>query len=356
LKKKRSEIKTAILVTLTIGAVIWGFNLLKGRNIFNRDRIYYAIYTNVDGLVSNNPVLVHGYRAGLVREVYLYPDNSGRVIVKFAISEKTLLIPDNTVAKIVNDGLLGSKALTLNLGTTTQYAVDGDTLKGETAPSMGEAFTDAVGPIKDRANTLLKTIDSVLVIVQDILNKDARASLTSSFESVKKALATLSNTANKLDNLVESEGGKISSILSSLNKITTTIANNNDKLTIVLKNFATISDSLARSNIKATIDNANLTLSKTAIIMDKINRGEGSMGLLLNDKKLYNDLDSTSANLSRLFADMKLHPKRYVHLSVFGRKDKKATKPEIDDLNNKISNIQKENEELKKQIEMLEKK
>jgi phospholipid/cholesterol/gamma-HCH transport system substrate-binding protein len=356
LKKKRSEIKTGILITLTIGAVIWGFNLLKGRNLFNRDRDVYAIYSNVDGLVTNSPVLIHGFRAGQVRDVYLHPDNSGRVIVRFSITENSFFVPDNTVARIVNDGLLGSKALTLLLGSSKTNVVDGDTLPGETSPSMGEQFNDAIGPIKDRANKLLQTIDSVLIIVQDILNKDARTSLTSSFESVKKALATLSSTANKLDNLVESEGGKISSILSNLSKITNTIASNNDKLTIILKNFASISDSLARSNIKSTIDNANLTLQKTALIMDKINSGEGSMGLLINDKKLYHDLDSTTANLNRLFDDMRLHPKRYVHLSVFGKGDKKATKPEIEDLKNKIGNVQKENDELRKQIELLQKK
>ena len=356
MKKISSEVKTGILVTLTIGAVIWGFNLLKGRNLFHPERYYYAIYANVDGLVASNPVMIHGFKSGQVREIYFYPDTSGRVIVRFAITENTYLIPENSVAKIVNDGLLGSKAINIVLGNSKKNAEKGDTLIGETAPSMGEAFTDAVGPIKDRANTLLKTIDSVLVIVQDILNKDARASLTASFESVKKAIATLEKTAGRLDNLVESEGGKISSILSKLDKITGTISANNDKLANIMKNFSSMSDSMAKSNIKTTISNANLTLQQTALILEKINKGEGSMGLMLNDKRLYNDLDSASANLNRLFDDMKLHPKRYVHFSVFGKKEKRANKTEVDDLRSKVVNIQKQNEELKKQIEALQKK
>ncbi|HEY6160262.1 MAG TPA: MlaD family protein [Bacteroidia bacterium] len=356
MKKISSEVKTGILVTLTIGAMIWGFNLLKGRNLFNPERYFYAVYDHSDGLVQSNPVLLNGFKIGQIREVYLYPDNSGRIVVRFAVTENELNVPKNSVARIISDGLLGSKALQLIPGDSKVLAVKGDTLPGENAPSMGEQFTAVVGPIKDRANKLLQTIDSVMVIVQDILNKDARTSLNSSFESVKKALATLSKTANRLDDLVNSEGGKISNILSNLNKITTTLSDNKDKLAGVLKNFKDISDSLARANIKATIDNLNLTLKQTSILMTKINNSEGSAGLLVNDKRLYNSLDSSSVNLKRLLDDMRLHPKRYVHFSLIGKNEKKASKTEIADLKQQIDNINKENEELKKQIEMLQKK
>jgi phospholipid/cholesterol/gamma-HCH transport system substrate-binding protein len=352
-KKLSSEVKTGILVTLTIAAIIWGFNLLKGRNIFHPDRDFYAVYKNIDGLVVSNAVLINGYKAGQVRSLTLL--DSGKVLVDFAVMENSFFIPDNSVARIISDGLLGTKAITIELGTSKTNAVDGDTLIGMTQASLGDQVNAQIKPLKDKAQALISSIDSVMTIVQAILNKDARSSLTASFESIRKAIATLATTANRLDKLVESEGGKISSILSKLDKITGTIAANNDKLALVMKNFATLSDSLAKSNIKSTIDNANLTLQKTSLIMDKINKGEGSMGLLINDKKLYNDLDSTSANLSRLFEDMKIHPKRYVHLSVFGKKEKKATKPEIDDLKMKIGNIQKQNDDLKKQIEELQK-
>ena len=344
------------MVTLTIGAVIWGFNLLKGRNLFNPERYYYAVYGHSDGLVQSNPVLLNGFKVGQVREVYLYPDNSGRIIVRFAVTETDLNVPKNSIAKIVSDGLLGSKALQLMIGDSKVLALKGDTLGGETAPSMGDQFTAVIGPIKDRANEVFQTIDSVLVIVQDVLNKDARTSLNSSFESVKKALATLSKTANRLDDLVNSEGGKISNILSNLNKITTTLAENKDKLAGVLKDFKDIGDSLARANIKATIDNLNLTLQQTSLLMSKINNSEGSAGLLVNDKRLYNSLDSSSINLKRLLDDMRLHPKRYVHFSLIGKNEKKASKTEIADLKSQIDNINKENEELKRQIELLQKR
>jgi len=169
-------------------------------------------------------------------------------------------------------------------------------------------------------------------------------------------LATLSKTATKFDDLVTSEGGKISSILSKLNAITTSISDNKDKLANVLKNFSTLSDTLAKAQIASTINNTNRVMVHAADIFDKINKGEGTMGLLVNDKKLYLELDSTTASLNKLFNDMNLHPKRYVHFSVFGKKEKKASKTEIDDLKNKMNGIQKDNEALKKEVDDLKKK
>ena len=356
MKKISSEVKTGILVTATIGLAIWGFNMLKGRNLFTNDRDLYAVYDNVDNIVTNNPILFNGYKVGQVREVHRLPDNSGRLVVHFAITDEDFFIPTNSTAKIISDGFLGSKAIMLILGNGKVNVVQGDTLIGETQASMGQQLSSMLNPIRDRAQAVLSSIDSVMIIVQDVLNKDARGSLNASFESVKKAIATLAKTAGRLDALVESEGGKISSILSKLNAITTTITNNKEKIDNIMKNFSAISDSLAKAEIASTINNTNRAMMHAADIFDKINRGEGSMGLLVNDKKLYKELDSTSAALNKLFDDMRLHPKRYVHFSLFGKKEKRANKTEVDDLRSKVGTIQKENEDIKKQIEDLKKK
>ncbi len=318
------EVKTGILVTLTIALFIYGFNILKGKNLFSNDLELFSVYENVDGLVSSNPVLLNGYKIGHVKEVSLHPDNSGKLIVRYLISETDFPIQDSAVAQIISSDFLGSKALKIVLKKGTRNIVNGDSLKGTIEEGLKDAVNKEILPLKRKAEELISSIDSIMTIVQAILNKDARASLTASFESVKKALATFEKTALKIDDLVETERGKISVIFSKVEQITSTVAKNNEKITAAMNNIANISDSISKANLIGTINTTNKTLEQTTAFLDKVNRGEGSLGKLLNDNKLYNDLDSASVSLDRLLEDMKKYPGRY--FSIFGKKDKPKKK------------------------------
>jgi phospholipid/cholesterol/gamma-HCH transport system substrate-binding protein len=322
--KLSRELKTGILVTITIALFIYGFNVLKGRHIFSPEMELYAIYTNIDGLVVSNPVLINGFKVGQVRDVYLHPDNSGKIIVKMVISETKFRIPDSTVAKIISSDLLGSKAVQFDMRPSPRQVVDGDTLMGNIEEGLKDAVNKQIEPIKKKAEALLSSIDSVMTIVQTILNKDARNSLTASFESVKRALATFEKTAIQINELVGEEKSKISSILNKIEIITSTVAKNSDKISNAMNNLSNITDSISKSKLVSTINNTNKMLMETSALLEKVNKGEGSLGLLINDKKLYNDLDSASMSLNSLIKDMEDNPYRY--FSLFANK-KKRKKP-----------------------------
>jgi phospholipid/cholesterol/gamma-HCH transport system substrate-binding protein len=323
MKKLSSEAKTGILVTATIALLIWGFNVLKGRDLFRPGREYYATYDKIDGLVKNSPVLFNGLKVGQVKDVYFL---NGRIVVLFSVVEDEITVPNDSKATIISADFLGTKAVNLELGISKTDAPDGDTLSSSLEEGLTDAVKKEIAPLKNKIEGLILSIDSVAVIVQEILNKDARVSLTSSFESIKRALNTFENTALKIDKLVENEGGKIGVILSKVEVITSAIAKNNDKITAAMNNIANITDSLSKSNLVTTINRTNKTLEETSILLEKINKGEGSMGLLINDKKLYNNLDSTTASLNNLIQDMEKNPWRYFSLYSKKKRTKKPKK------------------------------
>jgi phospholipid/cholesterol/gamma-HCH transport system substrate-binding protein len=317
--KISKELKTGIVVVFAVGLFIYGFNFLKGRDIFSSTFDLYAVYDHVEGLTSNNSVTLNGFKIGTVREVSIDP-KTGKLVVHFVVTNDDARITKQSRAEIYSDGLLGSKALRLVVDANGKTVLDGDTLVGAVEGSLKDEVNAQILPLKGKIEGLVSSIDSVVTVLQVILNKDAREDLEHSFQSISNALSTFERTALRLDTLVASEKVKFADILTKVQSITTNLANNNESLTKAINNFENISDSLAKSNLKSTIDNANLTLSRTAEIMDKINRGEGTLGMLVNDKKLYTDLTKTNTDLDALIVDIKTYPGRY--LSIFHRKDR----------------------------------
>ncbi len=321
--KLSREVKTGLIVTAAIGMLIYGFNFLKGRNIFSSSTNLYAIYKDIGGLVENNPVDINGLKVGQVKSVYMHPDNSGRVVVQLRISETGFKIPKNSQAKISFD-LLGLKTVNIVLGDSKEYVQNNDTISGAIEENLKQQLDRTIAPLKKKVEEMIGSLDTVVTIVKSILDTNARQNLASSFESIKSAFVTFAKTARRLDTLVASEKGKLSVIFSKVESIATTISNNNDKLGSAISNFSNISDSLAKANIKNTLLKVNNAMDQTSQIMNKINKGEGSMGMLVNNQKLYNSLDSASVNLSALLFDMKKYPGRY--FSLFGKKDRPPKK------------------------------
>lgn len=322
--KLSNEIKTGIVTVAAIALFIYGLNFLKGRDLFEKQRYYYAIYNNVDGLVEANPVQLNGYKIGLIREIKFLPDNSGKIIVKFAITNDEIKVPKNSVAKIISSDLLGSKAITLIMSNNPELALGGDTLVSELQAGLSEEVNKQVKPLKDKAEHLISSIDSVMVVVQEVLNKDARESLTASFESIKNSIQTFEHTSRMLDTMIASEKIKLSIIFSKVESITSNLEKNNSNITRAINNLANITDTLVKSNLKETIASTNRAVTAAADAMDKINKGEGTAGLLVNDKRLYNQLDSASSALTSLLQDMEKYPGRY--FSIFGKKEKPPKK------------------------------
>lgn len=323
--KISKEVKVGIITSLAIACFIYGFNFLKGRDLFSTQRKFYAVYSNIDGLVEANPILINGFKVGIVGKIVLANDTSGSVIVTLLMDNEAN-IPKNSIAKVVSSDILGSKAVQLILGTGTLYAQNGDTLISAQEDDLKTAVNKTIAPLQEKAVGLIASIDSVMVVVQQVFNESARQNLSKSFESIKLAITSLETTSYRLDTMVLSEKTKISSILSKVNTLATTLANNSEKLGNIINNFSNISDSIAKSNLTSAINNADMALGQASSIMTKINSGQGTMGMLINNDSLYRKLDKSSEDLDKLLKDLRINPERYVHISVFGRKDRNKPK------------------------------
>ena len=312
----KSEVKVGIVALVTAGAFIWGYYFLKGKDVFNKEDIYYSVYTDVNGLGESSPVLVNGLKIGFVREVRFVNDTNRNILVSISLP-KGYNIPILTVAEIFSLDLMGSKGVRLVLKDTNKYYSPGDTLKSDIEKDLKEQVSAQVLPLKLKAEELLKSIDSVMIVIQYILNENARENLAKTFLSIKQTIQNLEHASIALDTLMQNEKGKLSRIFTNIEAISLNLRNNNEQLSNAINNFSAISDSLAKSDLKNTIQNANKALVDANFILEKIKRGEGSLGMLLNNDSLYNNLESASHNLDKLLFDMKENPKRYLHFSIF---------------------------------------
>jgi phospholipid/cholesterol/gamma-HCH transport system substrate-binding protein len=325
--KISKEFKIGIIITAAIGLFIWGFNFLKGFNLFSNKYELYAVYPKIDGLIEANPLLINGYKVGQINKISLTQKSNGEyaVLVKFLLTED-VKIPKNSIAKAVSSDLLGSKAVEIIYSDSPEFVKSGDTLIAETEEGLKTAVSKQLAPLQKKVEGLLSSVDSVMTVVQVVLNDKTRENLSKSFESIKKAIQSLEQTAYKLDDLVASEKSKISGILTKLNTLAGMLEKNTGKIDNIIGNFSNLSDSLAKSDLKSAINEADKTLAELNKLVAQINAGQGSLGKLAKNDSLYNNLNKASDDLDKLMKDLRINPERYIHFSVFGRKDKNKPK------------------------------
>ena len=305
------ELRIGILVVISIVALVWGINYLKGSNLFDSSRTLYALYGNIGGLQEGSSITVNGFKVGVVKKISLLTDKNYSLLVALSI-EENINIPSNSVSKIVNEDIMGSKGISLVLGDSNINAEQGDTLASDMDRSLKEEVNKQILPLKNKAEQLIGSIDSIVTVITSVLSKDARESLTKSLVSLDNTFTTMSQTMTKVNKIVDQNDERISSIIKNLEA-------NNDEITNILKNFSELSDDIAKSNIKTTLASLN-EISK------KISDSEGSLGMFINDKDLYLNLEKSSKELEALIKDIKLNPKRYVGFSVLGGKSKSYKK------------------------------
>lgn len=311
--KIKNETKVGILATVAIAILVLGYSFLKGNDVFTSENTYYAIYERVDGLTVSKPVYVNGYQIGRVSGLTLLPN--GTILTEFKIDKKYEL-PENTVARISSTDLLGGKAIVFDLGDSKVYAQTGATLQSDVQKNIMEQ----VEPIQKKAEALFAVLDSVLTSVNNTISPDFQKNINRSLQSIANTLNTLENTATQVDGMVGTEKSKISGILTNMESISGNFNDNNEKLTRIFANLETVSDKAARLNFEETMNKANMAVSDLQLVVDSLNSGKGSLGKLLNDDELYNNLEEASRSLDNLMIDVKQNPKKYVHFSIFGRK------------------------------------
>ncbi len=311
----RKEYLIALVVIFAIACLYWGIKFLKGVEMFSKKTVLYAVYPRLDNLIEANPVLVKGYKIGTVNKISLIRrGDSYEVLVKMLITE-SVRIPKNSIAKVISTDLLGSKAIEITYGNSSEMVIENDTLLSETEQGLKESVDKRIAPLQAKIENLIGSIDSVATIVTYVLNKTSRQNIIASLESTRKAILSLEHTAQTF----EQDAEKISQIISKLNSILTTLDKN---LPSITKNLNQLSDSLANAPLKNTIKDLNKTLAETKLLLANINEGKGTLGKLAKNDSVYNNLNKSLANLEQLLGDLKAQPKRYVHFSLFGKKEK----------------------------------
>ena len=317
MNKINAEFKIGITALVSILLLIWGVNFLRGNNLFSTADHYVSVYSNIDGMEVSSPVRLNGLSVGTITDIYFHPNDMNKIIVKFTINDG-LRIPTNTIARIYNADIMGTKAMQLVLGNNSAYCNPGDTLFSEVENGLKDEVNKQVIPLKNKAEDLISSIDSVMTVITTVLDKDARNSLTNSLLSLNRTFNTMELAMVKLDSVIYKNDTRVSNILLNVESITSNLHNNNELISNVLVNLNSLTDSLAKSQIKSTINNVDSSLYVFNKILGKIESGEGSIGLLLNDKSLYENLESSSKQLELLLSDMKSRPKRYVSFSLIG--------------------------------------
>ena len=308
MSNKLKSVKVGVLSLLTIFLLYFGINFLKGINVMNNGRVFYAYYDNVSGLTEGNSVTVKGYKIGTITKINFDLEKENLLKVTLHL-ENGINIPLNTIAKIISTDLMGTKGISLSLGDTSVMSVSGSELASSIESSLQDEVNAQILPLKNKTEQLIGSIDSVMTVITSVLNKDARESLTKSLVSLDHTFSTLSETMLVVDKMVNENEKNISTIMTNFTSISSNLNASNEEIKNIISNFSSISDSLAKADILST-------LSSIDKITSKINNSEGSLGQLVNDKELYNNLKDASQELDELIADMKLHPERYLTFSI----------------------------------------
>ena len=308
MSNKLKSVKVGVLSLLTIFLLYFGINFLKGINVMNNGRVFYAYYDNVSGLTEGNSVTVKGYKIGTITKINFDLEKENLLKVTLHV-ENGINIPLNTIAKIMSTDLMGTKGISLSLGDTSVMSVSGSELASSIESSLQDEVNAQILPLKNKTEQLIGSIDSVMTVITSVLNKDARESLTKSLVSLDRTFSTLSETMLVVDKIVNENEKNISTIMTNFTSISSNLNASNEEIKNIISNFSSISDSLSKADILST-------LSSIDKITSKINNSEGSLGQLVNDKELYNNLKDASQELDELIADMKLHPERYLTFSI----------------------------------------
>jgi len=304
------EIKIGVIVFSIIAMLIIGLNYLKGLNFLSSNRVFYSVYEDIGGLQVGSPVLVNGYQVGLVVDIQLLVDQNQNLLVTLNLDEE-FNIPVNSVSKIINQDLMGTKAISLNLAKGTQFLDEGDTLISGIEGSLQDEVNAQILPLKNKAEELISSVDSVMTVITAILNKDTRNDLSSSLKSLNRTFDLMSNTMSKVNSVVDDNDDKVNKIIANLESISSNIEDKNSDVKKILTNFSTISDSLSNAKMFNALQNFYN-------ISEKFNNKDNSIGLLMNDDKIYKNLEKSTKELSQLIEDIKMHPNRYMNFSIIG--------------------------------------
>jgi phospholipid/cholesterol/gamma-HCH transport system substrate-binding protein len=305
------EIKTAVLVITSILLFIWGYNFLKGKDLFNSYKTFYVEYSNVEGLAPSSLVTINGLTIGKVQTITI--GDKGTLLVVLQINTD-FPISKSSTASIYDASLIGGKQIAIHPNySDKEIAESGDYLKGNIEPSLISSLGDKAAPVMEKIEKLMTSADQLITSVNTVLDAKGQADLKKTLAELSATMEQFHRVAANANVILDENKGQLKSVVSNFSKVS--------------DNFVKISDSLNKADLGLTVRNLNTTLSKVDVLMKGLESGQGTMGKLMKDEALYSNLEKTSKELELLLQDVRLNPTRYVNVSVFGKKNKPYVAP-----------------------------
>ncbi len=304
--KNINEIKTGILVVIGIGLFVFGFSYLKSNDIFVGDRTFYAVYDDVEGVVNGTPVTVNGFPVGSIQNISFFKNNN--LLVKFRV-ENNISFSINSIAQIYEAGLIGGKALAIiPANDNSRVAVSKDTLKSSVAPGLTELVNDKLTPLQENIESMILSANEVLRKVSLIFDDSTRTNLKTSVSDFTETISDLKETSAMIKSVIKSNKLNIDQTIDNVLDIST--------------NFSEISKTINQSELDLIISNFKNSSDDLAFILKKVSDGNGTISKLIENDTLFQNLNDASKSIDLLLEDIRLNPKRYIHFSIFGKKDK----------------------------------
>jgi phospholipid/cholesterol/gamma-HCH transport system substrate-binding protein len=311
--KISNEVKVGAVALVTIVVFIWLFNFLKGKDFFKSTANYYSVYDNVGGLAESSPVEINGYKVGIVQSIDFLDATSGRLLVVFSVS-KDFKLPVNTVAEILPVSLIAGMKAQFVYGEGPGFYSDGDTIPGILSESLLTTLDDVIEPIKVKILAMVTVLDSVINSINDVIDPEFKRNLSGT-------MAHLNNTTGSLDRILGSKEEELKKTLDNITRFSDMLSSNTPKLNSTFSNLESITDTLAAADLYNSISNLKASLEKASTLIENLNDGKGSAGQILTNDSLYTNLNNSLGSLNLLLEDVKNNPKRYVHFSLFGKKN-----------------------------------
>jgi phospholipid/cholesterol/gamma-HCH transport system substrate-binding protein len=314
-----NETKVGSLTAISIVLLILGFNFLKGRSLTVKTVRYYAVFENIQGLATSNAVVINGKQVGTV-----FSTDGGvdmRKITVVLTLNQAVNIPVNSMA-LINPSVLGTTSIEIKLGNSQVFKNEGDTLETIASKGMLDEAFQKVDPVLLQVKNAIRSLDSVLLTVNSVFDSNTKNNIKAVMANLSSTTASLAISSASLQSLLNAQTGAVAKTLENVSQFTGTLKNNDKKIEQTLTNLETTTANFSKLNIEKTLSSIDATVNELKNTLENVNSQKGSLGLLISDPKLYNNLTATSNKLNLLLDDVRVHPKRYINVSVFGKKDK----------------------------------
>lgn len=301
------EIRAVLIIFFGVFLFLLGFNFLNGTSLFKKEKILFAKYENVEGLQVGTKVTVNGLSVGKVAKIDFLP-NSSRILVSFTI-RNDVVFSKNSVAELYEAGLIGGKSIAIHpvYDNFTKFK-SGDTLESSVKPGLTDVVNQQIAPLQQKLEKVLVNADSLFSGVNNVLNSEGKNNLSITLENLSSAVKSTDELVSRFNSISKNQNQNINKIVTNLAKVS--------------ENLNKITDSLSSTNLKKTIYNFEKLSSNFNHVLLEIKGGNGTLNKLLYEDSLYQNLKNSSDAIEKLLRDLKSNPKRYVHFSLFGKKEK----------------------------------